>query len=102
MEMRGGSTAREMNARFNELLDAVYLQRKGGSIKIVVKVNPSGLSGDGLLSVTQVELIPSVVIGKPEPKLDKGVFYVGRDGSLTRLDPQQQEMFELQEELRNV
>lgn len=91
-EMRNGAVIMDCNRKFNELLAAVYETQQKGSLTLKIHVKPAKLAMGG--GVLEVETEHDCGINKPELPIGRSLFFVARDGRLTRDDPQQSEMFE--------
>lgn len=92
-EMRSGKTAAEINAKYNELFDAVLTHRAKGVLTIKIKIAPARVEFDE--GVCEVTLTPECDITKPEKALDSSLFFVTREGGISRNDPAQSEMFDI-------
>jgi len=91
LEMRNGLVASDLNSRFNEVLAAVLDNAGPGELTIKLKFAPSRLASGG--AVIEIEAQHSTTMKKPENKIGKSAFFVGRDGKLSRDDPNQEQMF---------
>jgi hypothetical protein len=96
MDMRSGAVAADINAKFNEMTQAVLETGGKGELVITLKLEPSKLGMGG--AVLEVQTEHQCKMKKPELAVGKSFFFVTRDGSLTRDDPAQTAMFELQQE----
>lgn len=92
VEMRSGQVAQDVNAKFNEVLAAVLETGGKGELTVKIKFAPSKLGMGG--AVLEIETEHECKAKKPELAVGKAVFFVGRDGALTRDDPAQSAMFE--------
>lgn len=92
VEMRSGAVALDVNAKFNEMLSAVVETGGKGEFTLKIKASPSKLGMGG--AVLEVETEHDVKVKKPELKVGSAVFFVTKDGQLTREDPAQTAMFE--------
>jgi hypothetical protein len=95
MLMRGGQVAVDLNEKFNEVLGAVIDTGGKGELTIRIKMEPSKLGMGG--TVLEVETEHEAKMKKPELKVGPAVFFVTKDGRLTREDPAQVAMFEMAE-----
>lgn len=91
MDMRSGAVAADVNAKFNEMIRAVLDTGGKGELAIIIKAEPAklGLGGAVLEIVTEHDC----KMKKPELKVGKSMFFVTREGRLTREDPNQTQMF---------
>lgn len=94
-EMRNGQVAADISRKLNELMDAIRDTGGPGALTLKLKVKPSTI--DIHEGVKEVEITHSCEITKPEKPIGKAIFFVSRDGNLTRTDPDQQELFEQEE-----
>jgi hypothetical protein len=92
MEMRGGAVATDCNQKFNEVLLAVLETGKKGELTIKLSVKPSKFAIGG--TVLEVETNHECKLKKPELAVGQSLFFVTKDGILTRNDPTQTAMFE--------
>jgi hypothetical protein len=90
-DMRSGAAIADCNRKFNEMMAAIYETGKEGVISIRLKVKPSKFSMCG--GVLEVETEHECKINKPELGVGRALFFVAKDGRLTRDDPNQEEMF---------
>jgi hypothetical protein len=93
-DMRNGQVAEDCGQKFNEVLKAVLDTGGKGEFTIKLFIRPSrmGMCGaDGLLAVFEVEIEHECKLKKPEPAIGRSVFFVTKDGELTRDDPAQKE-----------
>ena len=96
MEMRGGAVATDLNAKFNEMLTAVLETGGKGELTVKIRAAPSKMGMGGC--VLEVETEHECKVKKPELAVGKSFFFVTKDGELTRDDPAQVAMFELQQQ----
>lgn len=94
LDMRSGQVASDCNAKFNEVLKAVIDTGGKGELTIKLFVKPSKM-GMGR-AVIEVETEHECKLKKPELEIGRSVFFVTADGDLTRTDPGQEKMFELE------
>ncbi len=96
MEMRGGAVATDLNSKFNEMLTAVLETGGKGELTVKIKAAPSKMGMGGW--VLEVETEHECKMKKPELAIGKAFFFVTKEGNLTRDDPAQVAMFELQQQ----
>jgi len=99
MDMRSGSVAQDINSKFNELVSAVLETGAKGELTVKLLVKPSKYAMGG--AVVEVEAEHEVKSKVPELKVGKSVFFITKDGRMTREDPAQSAMFEQQEITQN-
>ena len=92
LEMRSGQVATDCNEKFNEVLAAVLETGGKGKLTIELHVAPSKMGLGG--AVLEVETFHECKLKKPELGIGKSVFFVTKEGKLTRDDPAQSAMFE--------
>jgi hypothetical protein len=92
VEMRSGAVAQDVNTKFNELISAVLETGGKGELTVKIKAAPSKLGMGGV--VLEVETEHECKLKKPELAVGKAVFFVTKEGALTRDDPAQTAMFE--------
>ena len=95
MDMRSGAVAMDINQKFNEMIGAVLDTAGKGELIITLKAEPSKLGMGGCVLEIQTEHVCKMK--KPELPVGKAFFFVTKDGMLTRDDPAQVAMFELQQ-----
>ena|ERR1044071_8439856 len=100
LDMRNGQVAADCNQKFNEVLSGV--QETGGKGELTIKlfVRPAKMGMGG--TVVEVEMSHECKVKKPELEIGRSVFFVTKDGKLTRDDPAQTAMFAAEEEKKNV
>jgi hypothetical protein len=96
MEMRGGAVATDLNNKFNEMLTAVLETGGKGELTVKIKAAPSKMGMGGC--VLEVETEHECKMKKPELSVGKAFFFVTKDGELTRDDPAQTAMFQLDQQ----
>ena len=96
MEMRNGQVASDLSAKFNEVLMGVLESGGKGELTVTFLLAPAKMGMGGV--VLEVEAEHKAKIKRPELKIGKSVFFVTKQGTLTREDPAQTAMFELQQE----
>jgi len=94
-DMRNGEVLLDVNGKFNELLEHVLSIGAKGSITLTVQVQPSKRALGG--AVVEVTASHDCKLKLPELAIGNSLFFVTKDGRLTRDDPAQTEMFETQE-----
>lgn len=95
LEMRSGQVAADLNAKFNECLQAVLDTGGKGKVQITLNVSASKFAMGGV--VVEVEMSHDTKLTKPELKVGKAIFFVDRTGKLSRHDPNQTDMFDAAE-----
>lgn len=91
LEMRNGAVAADLNTKFNEVLAAVLETGGGGKLTVDLSIKPSRMGLGG--AVIEVETSHECKLKKPELPIGRSVFFVSRDGTLTREDPAQTALF---------
>jgi hypothetical protein len=91
VSMRSGQVAADLNAKFNEVLQAVLDTGKKGKLTIDLFIAPSKF-GMGA-AVIEIEMSHETKLKVPELEIGRSFFFVNKDGSLTRDDPAQTAMF---------
>lgn len=89
MDMRGGSIAAECSKRFDEVVAAVIEHGRGGDFTLKLHVTPSKLS---MTRVVEVAIDADIKVKKPEEETGTALFFVSKEGALSREDPRQTEM----------
>jgi len=87
LDMRQGKVAQNCNEKFNECLQAVLDTGGKGELTLKLHIRPSKMGLGG--AVVEVEMEHDIKLKKPELEIGKAFFFVARDGSLTREDPEQ-------------
>lgn len=95
LEMRNGGVASDCNRKFNEVLAAVLETGAKGEVTLKLKVKPSRFALGG--AVIEVETEHECTAKRPELKVGRSLFFVTKDGRLTRDDPSQEDMFTTEE-----
>lgn len=95
LDMRGGAVAADINAKFNEMAQAVLETGGKGQLVITLNLEPSKLGMGG--AVLEVQATHDCKMKKPELKVGTAFFFVTKDGQLTRDDPAQSAMFALEQ-----
>lgn len=93
LDMRNGQVAADCNEKFNQVLRGVLETGGKGELTIKLSVKPAkfGLGA----AVLEVETSHECKMKKPELEIGKSVFFVTKEGTLTRDDPAQSAMFEM-------
>lgn len=97
LDMKNGRVASDVNDKFNEVLDAVIETGGKGELTVKLKVQPSRFATGGV--VIEVEAVHECKLKKPELAMGKAVFFVTKEGTLTRNDPGQESMFSAADEV---
>ncbi len=98
LSMRSGKVASNLNEKFNEVLRAVLETGCKGEVNIKLSIKPSRMGIGGV--VLEVDMDADTKIKKPELAIGSSVFFVDKEGSLTREDPDQEGLFAAAEEVR--
>lgn len=96
MEMRGGEVACDVNRKFHELLTSVLETGAKGELTLKFKIKPSKFAMGG--AVLEVETEHDCKVKKPELSIGRSLFFVSKEGNLSRDDPAQ---IALMEEVKN-
>lgn len=94
MDMRSGAVAMDINQKFNEMIGAVLDTAGKGELIITLKAEPSKLGMGG--AVLEVQTEHTCKMKKPELQVGKSFFFVTKEGALTRDDPAQSAMFQME------
>ena len=92
MDMKSGAVAADISAKFDDVVKAVLETAGKGELTIKLTVEPSKMGMGGC--VIEVTAKHECKTKKPELAIGNSVFFVTRDGRLTREDPNQEAMFE--------
>ena len=98
MDMRQGAVAADINEKFNDVLGAVLDTGGKGELSIKLKITPSKFGMGG--AVLEVETEHECKMNRPELKVGKALFFVSRDGKLSRENPDQESLGPMFEEAR--
>lgn len=90
IEMQSGRVAEELNAHWQELLDAVLHTGGKGKVTVTFSLKPTGV--DHLGKVSQLEIGHDVKLNKPRMKTGSSFFFTTPEGQLSRKDQRQQEL----------
>lgn len=91
-DMRGGAVAIDLNQKFNEVVKSVLDTGGKGTLTIELNLEPSKMGVGGM--VLEVSSEHKCKLKKPELPIGKATFFVTKDGTLTRHDPNQTSMFD--------
>lgn len=83
-EQNKGKTHDELSTALNDLVNAVTLHEKGGTLTLKIEVKPMEKGGGDVLLVTD-----EITVKMPKPKRKPSVFFPDADGNLRRNDPNQ-------------
>lgn len=92
LDMRNGQVAADCNDKFNKVLAAVLETGGKGELTIKLFVRPSKMGMGG--AVIEVETEHECKAKVPELAVGRSLFFVTKDGRLTRNDPDQETMFD--------
>lgn len=92
LDMRNGAVAADVSAKFDEVVKAVLDTGGKGELTVKLFVKPSKMGMGGC--VIEVETEHECKLKKPELAIGRSVFFVTKEGRLTREDPNQAAMFE--------
>lgn len=87
LDMRSGQVAADCNQKFNDVVSAVLETGGKGELTIKIFIAPSKFAMGG--AVVEVETEHECKLKKPELKVGKAVFYVSKEGGLSRTPPDQ-------------
>jgi hypothetical protein len=90
MDMRSGAVAADINEKFNDVLKAVLDTGGKGELVIKLKITPSKFGMGG--AVLEIETEHECKMQRPELKVGKALFFVSREGKLSREHPDQANM----------
>lgn len=83
-EISNGQSHNELSDSLNELVQAVSLIGKAGTLTYVVKVSPAGRNAEATVMITD-----EIKLKAPEGERPDSVFFVDKDGNLSRHNPAQ-------------
>jgi hypothetical protein len=86
VEQREGALASELSDNLNELVDAVNMYHKGGTLKLTVKIKPAH-RGEGMVLV-----IDDVTMDLPEAERPEVIYFIDDDKNLSRANPAQPQL----------
>ncbi len=95
MEVQEGDAARMVNAKLQELMEAIRNTAGKGTLTIKMSIEPSKLAMGGVVQMVSASV--EAAIKKPELGVGESVFFLTEDG-LSRNDPRQEAMFKYDEE----
>lgn len=90
-ELKNGRAHIDCSRKLSELVSAVVDTKKKGKLILEMVIEPSGME-DGRVSETAVTW--ACRIAKPEHDTGRSLFFVTRDGRLTRNDPNQMDLYD--------
>lgn len=76
----------DLSAALHKLTEAVQGVRKKGALTLTITVEPAGRVEHA------VTVTGKVALKLPEPDPEEALWFIGRDGNLTRRNPQQPEL----------
>ena len=85
-QIRGGAALSDAARDLQELVQAVRDTGKSGKLSFSITVEPDK-ADEGV-----VTLLPDITLKLPKKPRAKGIFYMDKNGNLTREDPRQIEM----------
>jgi len=91
-ELKNGRVIHQANDTMQRLLSAV--QKHGGKGKLGLELTLSPRIDSDTGRVIEVDIAYSIKVAEPQPNHGTTMFYVDKEGKLTRQDPRQSEMFE--------
>lgn len=83
-EQRNGAAQAELTDHLAELVEAVSMHGKAGTLTLKITVRPAGSTGLGTVLV-----MDEVAVKKPQGERQEAIWFVDRDFGLTRHDPSQ-------------
>jgi hypothetical protein len=95
MDMKSGAIAADINEKFTEVVTAVLTNAGKGELTLTLSVKPSRMGSGGV--VLEVETTHECRLKKPDRDFGRSVFFVTKEGKLTREDPDQTNMFRVEE-----
>lgn len=84
--VRGGTMAKELDAKIKDLVQCVIMHRKTGQVTLTIKVAP------GKYSDNDVEVMDTITSKVPEKGKLPSLFFSADDGALLKEDPKQHTM----------
>ena len=97
LDMRSGQVAADCNEKFNQVLQAVIDTGGKGKLTLELNIEPAKF-GMGA-AVLEVSIDHNIKLKKPELEIGNAVFFVTKEGTLTRDDPAQTQMFMTEKEV---
>lgn len=95
-QLKNGRVIIQANETMQRLLLAV--QRHGGKGKLGLELTLAPRVDSDTGRVAEIDITYNIKVSEPQPNHGTTMFYVGKDGGLTRNDPHQEEMFTEEEE----
>lgn len=92
-ELRRGALHDEVSVALNDVVEAVQMYRKPGSITLTFNIKPVGAKDNVMVS-------DDVKVKLPGPDRPEALFFVDEEFNLTRSDPRQMEIPAVREVLR--
>jgi hypothetical protein len=86
-QLRRGALLPDFSDRMADLVKAVQMSGRGGSITLKLTVKPAGKG-----TVRNVVLEDEITVKAPAPDKEATIFFPTDDGSLVRNDPNQREL----------
>lgn len=83
-DQRNGAAQAELTDHLAELVEAVSMHGKAGTLTLKITVRPAGSTGLGTVLV-----MDEVAVKKPQGERQEAIWFVDRDFGLTRHDPSQ-------------
>ena len=87
LEISAGLTHHDLSEALNELVQAVDVVGKPGSITYTLKVAPAGRGAEQTVMVTD-----EIKVKLPEADRPDSVFFIDADGNMTRSHPDQERL----------
>jgi hypothetical protein len=100
IEMRSGRVLQDINQKFNTVLAAVLDTGSKGKVTIDLNIEPGRMGAGG--AVLEIELSHNIKMKTPEHDIGKAVFFVNKQGVLTREDPEQTALFAEAAQIKEV
>ena len=94
-DLKNGKALIDCSRKLTKLVAAVVDVKKKGKLTLQLLIEPAGVGDDGRITETSVSWQCSIV--EPQPDTGRSVFFVTRDGRLSRNDPNQEELFGVEE-----
>lgn len=98
-ELKNGRVINQANETMQRLVSAV--QRHGGKGKLGLELQLSPRIDSDSGKVVEIDITYAIKVAEPQPNHGTTMFYVDREGKLTRQDPRQAEMFEEEEQFES-
>lgn len=83
-ELNAGTSHAELSAALKELVGAVQMIGKVGSITYTIKIKPAGRNAESTVLITD-----NLKVTLPEGDRSESVFFIDRDGNPSRHNPDQ-------------